>query len=90
MPYIGKNTLIARPMSTPLSGAWDVLESIGKGALNVFQSGEQAKGAAAVLQAQQAAQQAQMQDSGISTGTLLMIGALGIGAVLLLKKKKDG
>lgn len=86
MAYTSANTLIARPMG--LSGFWDVLEKVGKAGINVFQSGEQAKGAAAVLQAQQAAQTAQLQQNGISTGTILIIGAAGLAAVLLLKKKK--
>jgi hypothetical protein len=92
MPYVAPNRLIARNRTgfSGLSGFWDVLETVGKGGLDIFKSGEQAKGAAAVLTAQQQAAAAQAAGGGISTTTLVVIGGLGLAAVLLLTKKKKG
>ncbi len=86
MPYVGANKIVVKNR-TGLSGLWDVLETVGKGGLDIFKSGEQAKGAAAVLTAQQQAAAAQA-GGGISTGTILLIGGVGLAAVLILTKKK--
>lgn len=83
-----KPVLIAQRM-----GDWtDTVKNIGGGIFNVFESGEQAKGAANVLAAQQQAMLAQQGGmfggGGTSMGTLLMLGGAGLLVYLLLKKKK--
>lgn len=83
----------SRSRSSPsLSGWTSTAADIGKGLFGVFTSGEQAKGAAAALQAQQ---QANVMAAGGGGGimgfspmTLLLLGGVGIGAYMLLKKKK--
>lgn len=75
------------PHQTSLSGVLDTIKDIGGGIVNFYGAGQQAQGANAVLTAQQQAMLAQ-QSGGISMTTVAIIGALGIGAIFLLKKKK--
>lgn len=87
MTYRRHPNLIARPAT---GDVWDTISGAGKGILNVFTTGEQAKGAAAVLTAQQQAmlQQQQGFGGGIGMGTILLLAGAGIGIYLLVRKKK--
>lgn len=84
MAYM-KNNLIVRPVG--LAGLWDDLKGIASGALNIY--GQQ-KANEAIANQQVATQPVPVMptSSGISTGTILTIGAVGIGAILLLRKRK--
>jgi len=84
-----KNSIIVRPRATGLSGIMDDIKGIATGALDFYGKAKQDAGAAAALQQQQVAAQAIPVSPGIDTGTLLMIGGIGIAAILLLKKKKS-
>lgn len=89
--YTKNPVLISRRMpSHALSGWSDAVKSIGSGVFDIFASAEQAKGAANALQQQQ--QFAMMQQGtilGFQPSTLLLLGGLGVGAYLLLRKKKS-
>ncbi len=87
MPYVNQTTLIARPIRSGMGGVLDSIESLGSKVLNFYGQGQQAQGAANVLTAQNQALAAQQ--AGPSMTTILLFGALGIGAVMLLKKKKS-
>ncbi len=79
------------PAKSGLSGWSDTLASVGKSVIGVFSAGEQAKGAAAALQAQATANAAMANQStilGFQPMTLVLLGGVGVGAYLLLKKKK--
>lgn len=82
-----KNTLIVRPRSSlgGISDIFDGIKDVAKGALNFYGQAQRDAGAAAAAQAQQPVI---APSSGIDTGTILLIGGLGIGAILLLKRKK--
>jgi hypothetical protein len=72
-----------------MSGFGDTLKSIGGGLFGIVAAGEQAKGAQAAMLQQQ--QMMAMQNQGIfggSMGMLLLLGGVGLGAFLLLRKKK--
>lgn len=83
MPYV-KNTLIMKPVG--LAGLWDDIKDVAKGAVDIYGTSKKNEGAAGALQTQTST--VPMMSGGIDTTTLLMIGALGIGAIVLLKKKK--
>lgn len=75
-----------------LSGWTDTVGNIGKSIFGVVAAGEQAKGASAALQAQAVANQAmaaQPTIMGFQPMTLLLLGGVGFGAYMLLKKKKS-
>ena len=78
------------PKKTGLSGWTDTLKSVGGSVFNVFSAGEQAKGAAAAMQAQAAANASMTGGGGlgIQPMTILLLGGVGLGAFLLLRKKK--
>jgi hypothetical protein len=86
MAYARTNELIARSGYSGVGDFWDTLEDVGSGVLKVYNAGQQASGAAQANKDLAAALAAQ--HGGISTGTWLMIGAFGIGAVLLITRKK--
>lgn len=69
------------------SGWTDSVKNIGGGLFDIFASAEQAKGASAVLTAQQ--QGMLQQQGGISPMTILLLGGAGLGLFLLLRKKKS-
>ncbi len=77
------------PKKTGLSGWSDTAKSIGSSIFSVFSAGEQAKGAAAAMQAQAAANAGMMGGGGIQPMTILLLGGVGLGAFLLLRKKKQ-
>lgn len=80
-----RNNLISRPGYSGFGDIWDTLTGAAGGVLKVYGASQQAQGAAAAsnadLQAALAAQQ------GPGMGTILLLGALGVGAFLLLRKK---
>jgi len=86
MPYARTNQLIARSGYSGVGDFWDTLEDVGSGVLKVYNAGQQSAGAAQANKDLAAALAAQ--HGGISTGTLLLIGAFGLGAVLLITRKK--
>lgn len=96
MAYLKKNTLVARPgygTSPPISiGSWtDTVGDLFKGAITVIGAQQRAAGGQEALQQALAQQQAlaAQQSSGIDTTTLLVgLGVVGVGAYLLLRKKK--
>ncbi len=86
MPYARTNQLIARRGYSGVGDFWDSLEDVGSGILKVYNAGQQASGAAQANKDLAAALAAQ--HGGISTGTILLIGAFGLGAILLITRKK--
>lgn len=87
MAYMS-NRLIARPAYSGLSGVWDsIKDNLGK-AVDYYGQAEQAKGAAAALSTQQQAAFYASQNSGPSMGTIVLLGAAGVGLLLILKHKK--
>lgn len=92
MAYL-KNTLISRPSYSgtgAVLGAWtDTVGDILKGAVSVIGAQQRAAGGQEALQQALAAQQAQQSSSGIDTTTVVLgVGAVGLVAYLLLRKKK--
>ena len=83
MAYSRTNQLIAR---SGIGGFWDTVEDIGSGVLDVYNAGQRAAGASQANKDLAAALAAQR--GGISTGTILLIGAFGLGAILLLTRNK--
>ncbi len=86
MPYARTNQLIARRGYSGVGDFWDSLEDVGSGILKVYNAGQQASGAAQANKDLAAALAAQ--HGGISTGTILLLGAFGLGAILLITRKK--
>lgn len=73
-----------------LDDAWSAIKGGASSALDFYGNTEKQAGANAVLAAQNqalAAQAAAQQQSGISTSTLLLLGGVGLGAFLLLRRK---
>lgn len=93
MAYL-KNTLITRPgygtERGPFDGWTDTVGDILKGAANVFGAQQRAAGGQEALQQALAQQQAQAAaSSGLDTTTVLLgLGAVGVAAYLILRKKK--
>lgn len=91
MAYL-KNTLISRPGAPAIGGWTDTVGDIFKGAINVIGAQQRAAGGQEALQqalAQQQAAQAASSGGGIDTTTLVVgLGAVGLVAFLLLRKKK--
>lgn len=92
MAYIVKqNRMIMRrePSSVGeyvgVGGIWDVVSSIGSGAVKVFQTTEEQKGAIAAQQA--LLQQQAAMNSGID-GTTLLLGGLVLAGVLYFALRK--
>jgi hypothetical protein len=93
MAYKRTTNLIARPVNGgySLSGIWDDISSFGKSVLTSYGDAKKAEGAATVLSTPNGAVipgVTPVPDSGPSMGTIVVLGAVGIGAVLLLKKRK--
>lgn len=85
--------LIVRPTNagySNLSGVWDTITGFGKNVLTAYGDQKKAEGAAAVNTASGTIVPGVTPgyDTGPSMGTVVVIGALGIGAILLLKKKR--
>lgn len=94
MAYI-RNNIVVRPayagigaLESELGGLLDSLKSIGKSIVGTYGEGKAAQGAAAALAAQQQGAVVAAQDTGPSMTTIAVIGVVGLGAVLLLRKKK--
>lgn len=90
MAYI-KNTLISRPGYSGVGGWTDTVGDILKGAVSAFGAQQRAAGGQEALQQALAQQQAaQASSGGIDTTTLVVgVGAVGLVAYLLLRKKKS-
>jgi hypothetical protein len=89
MAYIRSN-LISRQGYSGLGDTWDDITGAAAAVVTGFGKEQQAVGAQA-----QAAQQNQIlanalaaQSGGISTTTLMLVGAAGLAAYMLMKKKK--
>ena len=82
--------LISSPVPSNLSGFWDTAKDIASAGFSAFTSGEQAKGAAnALALQQQAALSQQGTILGMQPMTLLLLGGLGVGVYMLVKRKKS-
>lgn len=84
MSYLKK-----KKRSHGLDGLWDDIKGVATGAVDFYGKAKSDAGAAAALQQQQTAAVAVPVSSGMSTTTMLMLGAAGIGAIYLLKRKKS-
>lgn len=85
MAYIRSN-IVVRPAYAGLSGIWDSITDFAKNTVNAFGEAKKAQGAAQAQAAQVALPAAP--SSGISTGTVVAIGAVGVAALLILNKRK--
>lgn len=97
MAYRTTNLVVRREAAgynTPgsgLSGFWDSITGFGKDVLTAYGESKKTEGAAAVVNTPAGAVVPGVTpavDSGPSMGTIVVIGAVGIGALLLLKKRK--
>lgn len=92
-----RTTLVSRRGYDSVDGTWDDIKQGVKGAVSsavsFYGSAQQAQGAAAALQQQNAqmtaalAAQQRPPSSGIDTKTIALLGAAGLGLVLILRKK---
>jgi len=85
MAYM-RNDLISRSGYSGVGDIWDTITGAAGSALKIYGSQQQAAGAAAATSADLNAALAAQQ--GIGTGTILLLGGVGIAAFLLLRKKK--
>lgn len=93
MAYRTTNLVVRRAnagYSYALEGLWDDVKSFGSGVVNAFGEQKKAEGAAAAATnyATPIPGVTPGYDTGPSMGTIALIGAVGIGAVLLLKRRK--
>lgn len=86
MAYARTNQLIARPGYSGFGDFWDTIGDVAGNVLKVYNAGQQASGAAQANKDLAAALAAQ--HGGISTGTILLVGGVGLAAVLLLTRRK--
>ena len=93
MAYV-RNNLISRPgysgmgcaqPATGVGDVWDTITGTAGSVVRFWEQQQQAAGAAA--QSQRDLQAALAAQSGIGTGTIMILGAAGIAAFLLLRKK---
>ncbi len=80
-----RNNLISRPGYSGVGDIWDTITGAAGGVLKIYGANQQAQGAAAATNADLQAALAAQQGPGI--GTILVLGAVGLGAFLLLRKK---
>lgn len=85
MAYM-RNDLISRTGYSGLGSWLDTLLSDAGSVLQIYGATQQAQGAAA--QSSRDMQAALAAQSGPSTGTVLLIGGLAVGAFLLLRRRK--
>lgn len=96
MAYRRTTNLIARRANSgySLDGWWDDVTGFGKGILNAYGEVKKQEGAASVVTTPAGAvipgvtPGTVAPSSGPSVGTIALVGAAGIGLVLLLKKKR--
>ena len=93
MAYRTTNLVVRRAnagYSTPLDGVWDSITGFGKDILTAYGESKKAEGAAAVNTPAGTVVPGvtPAADTGPSLGTIAVIAGIGIGAVLLLKKRK--
>jgi hypothetical protein len=80
---------LQKQKKSALGGILDDLKDIIKGSVDLYGQSKANEGAAQALQQQQAAAQMPVQmSSGIDTTQLLMYGAIGVGIIYLIKRKK--
>lgn len=83
-----RNTLVSRQGYSGMGDIWDSITGAAGSVLKFYGSQQQAQGAAAAAaQTNKDLAAALAAKSGMDTTTLLLIGGLGLGAVLLLRKK---
>ena len=94
MAYL-KNTLVSSPgygSHRPALGSWtDTVGDVFKGAVTFFGAQQRAAGGQEALQQALAQQQAAaaQHDTGLDTTTVVLgLGAIGVAAYLILKRKK--
>lgn len=93
MAYVG-NKLVVRPaysgLESELGDIWDSLKDIASSVVKGYGDARATQGAADALAQQQqaAAAAASMAHSGPDLTTIAVVGAIGIGALLILKKRK--
>lgn len=96
MAYKRTTNLIARRVNGgySMSGLWDDIKGFGSGVLTAYGETKKQEGAASVVTTQAGAvipgvtPGTVAPSSGPSMGTIALVGAAGIGLVLLLKKRK--
>lgn len=93
MAYKRTTNLIARPSNSgySLNGLWDDIKGFGSGVLTAYGEVKKQEGAASVVTTPAGAVVPGVTpgaSSGPSVGTIALIGAAGIGLVLLLKRRK--
>jgi hypothetical protein len=86
-----RNNLVSRAGYSGVGDFWDTITDAAGSVLKIYGTEQQAQGAAAASQqANRDLQAALLARQGISTSTLLIGGAaVGIVALILLRKKKD-
>lgn len=84
MPYV-KNNLISRPGYSGVGDVWDTISGAAGSVVKFWGQQEQAAGAAA--QSQRDLQAALAAQSGPSMTTILLLGAAGVAAFMLLRKR---
>ena len=89
-----RNNLVSRPgyagteVMEAMGDWWDSIENVAGGVLKFYGTAEQAQGAAqATAQTNRDLAAALAANQGMSTSTLLLLGAAGLAAVLILKRK---
>jgi len=81
-----RNNLISRPGYSGVGDVWDTITGAAGSVVKFWGAEQQAAGAAA--QSQRDLQAAMAAQQGIGTGTILLLGGVGLAAFLLLRKKK--
>lgn len=80
-----RNNLISRPGYSGVGGFMDTITGAAGSVLNFWNAQQQAAGAAA--QSQRDLQAAMAAQGGIGTGTIVLLGGVGVVAYLLLRKR---
>jgi hypothetical protein len=86
MAYM-RNDLISRAGYSGVGDIWDTIGSAAGSVLKVYGAEQQAQGAAA--QSNRDLQAALTAQQGPSTGTILLVGGLAVGAYLLFRRHKE-
>ena len=82
-----RNNLVSRAGYSGVGDFWDDISAVAGGALKFYGSAAQAQGAAAATaQTNKDLAAALAANQGIGTGTIVLLGVVGLGAFLLLRK----